>query len=76
LALTSTGFGDTNTLRARYADEIKDTVDCELIVADTIRISSDDAVINKARAAIANHGIAGVKLVATKIDVSLSRMQL
>ncbi|KAF2277958.1 uncharacterized protein EI97DRAFT_488099 [Westerdykella ornata] len=62
------GWGDTNTARARFADEVKDMVDVEIIVADTIRISSDDMVISSVRAAITNHGIDNVKLVATKID--------
>lgn len=46
-------------------------MDVEILVADTIRIASDDAVINNARAAITLRGAANVRLVATKIDVSL-----
>jgi hypothetical protein len=41
-------------------------------LADTIRITTDDLVINHVRAAALNHGMAMVKIVATKIDVSLS----
>lgn len=63
------GWGDTNVDRARHADEIKDMVDVEIIVADTIRISTDDIVISNVRAAVLNHGLSNVKLVATKIDV-------
>jgi hypothetical protein len=59
-------------LRARHADAIKDTVDIECILADTIRIATDDLVISKARAAVLTHGAARVKIVATKIDVSYS----
>ena len=43
----------------------------EIILADTIRIASDDKVINSARAAIADHGASNVKIVAIKIDVSV-----
>jgi hypothetical protein len=66
-----TGWGDTSVMRARHADEVKDTVLVEIIVADTIRISTDDMVINTVRGAALNHSPAQVKLVATKIDVSL-----
>jgi hypothetical protein len=56
--------------RVRHAEEIKDSVDVELILADIIRISSDDKVINTARAAVAHHGPANMKVITTKIDVS------
>ncbi|ORY15215.1 hypothetical protein BCR34DRAFT_478262 [Clohesyomyces aquaticus] len=62
------GYGDTNLFRTRHADEVKSTVDVEFILADTIRIASDDMVINSARQAILMHGSSCVKLVATKID--------
>lgn len=65
-----TDWGDINPSRVHHAKEIKDTVDVEIILADTIRIASDVKVINSARAAVAHHGVANVKLVATKIDVS------
>lgn len=68
----STGWGDVNLSRTRHTDEIKDSVDVELILADTIRIATDDTVISNARGAILNHGLASVKLVATKIDVSIT----
>jgi hypothetical protein len=57
--------------RVRHAEEIKDSVDVEVILADTIRIASDDMFINSARAAVAHHGASNVKLVTTKIDVCL-----
>jgi hypothetical protein len=63
------GWGDVNLSRVRHAEQIKDTVDVEIILADTVRIASDNLVINAARAAVAHHGAARVKLVATKIDV-------
>lgn len=66
------GWGDINVLRARHADEVKDIVDVEIILADTIRIATDDLVISNARAAALNHGAAMVKLVATKIDVRVN----
>ncbi|KAF2650093.1 hypothetical protein K491DRAFT_761961 [Lophiostoma macrostomum CBS 122681] len=62
------GWGDINAARTRYADQIKDTVDVEMILGDTIRIATDDMVINNARSAAINHGMGHVKLVATKID--------
>ncbi|KAJ4986398.1 hypothetical protein SVAN01_08090 [Stagonosporopsis vannaccii] len=62
------GWGDSNLSRVRHAEEIKDTVDVEFILADIIRFASEDKVINSARAAIAHHGAANVKLVTTKID--------
>jgi hypothetical protein len=58
-----------NLSRVRHAEQIKDTVDVEIILADTIRIGTDDMVLKSARAAVAHHGAANVKLVATKIDV-------
>ncbi|KAJ4346030.1 hypothetical protein N0V95_005763 [Ascochyta clinopodiicola] len=69
------GWGDINLSRARHAEDIKDTVDVEIILADTIRLCSDDKVINSVRAAVAHHGAANVKIVATKID-SISNNQL
>ncbi|KAJ8119004.1 hypothetical protein OPT61_g125 [Boeremia exigua] len=62
------GWGDSNLARIRHAEEIKDTVDVEFILADIIRFASDDKVINSARAAVAHHGAANVKMVTTKID--------
>ncbi|KZM22265.1 hypothetical protein ST47_g6610 [Ascochyta rabiei] len=69
------GWGDANLSRVRHAEDIKDTVDVEIILADTIRMCSDDKVINSVRAAVAHHGPANVKIVATKID-SISNNQL
>ncbi|KAE8863540.1 hypothetical protein PTNB73_06747 [Pyrenophora teres f. teres] len=69
------GWGDINLSRVRHAEQIKDTVDVEVILADTIRMVSDDKVINSTRAAIAHHGPSNVKVVTTKID-SLSKDQL
>lgn len=63
------GWGDINTMRARHADEVKDQVDVEIILAPTSRIATEDLVISNVRAAALNHGAARVKLVATKIDV-------
>jgi hypothetical protein len=60
-------------LRARHADAVKESVDVEIILADTIRIATDDLVISTARAGVLNHGAAKVKVVATKIDVSCPR---
>lgn len=56
-------------MRARHADEIKDTVDVEIVLGDTSRIGTDEMVISTARAGILNHGASKVKVVATKIDV-------
>jgi hypothetical protein len=64
------GWGDINLSRVRHAEDIKDSVDVEIILTDTIRIASDDAVINTARSAVALRGAPNVLLVATKIDVS------
>ncbi|KAI4647068.1 uncharacterized protein J4E78_009040 [Alternaria triticimaculans] len=69
------GSGDTNMSRARHADEVKDTVDVEIILGDTVRIGTDEMVISNARAGVLNHGASNVKVVATKID-SLSEDQL
>ncbi|CAN9168334.1 unnamed protein product [Alternaria alternata] len=69
------GWGDINLSRVRHAEQIEDTVDVEIILADTIRIASDDKVINSTRAAVAHHGPSKVKVVATKVD-SLSKNQL
>lgn len=57
--------------RARHADEVKDTVDVEIILGDTVRIGTDEMVISNARAGVLNHGASNVKVVATKIDVCI-----
>lgn len=57
-------------LRARHADEVKDTVDVEIVLGDTGRIGTNALVISTAHAGVLNHGAARVKVVATKIDVS------
>jgi hypothetical protein len=58
-------------LRARHADDVKDTVDVEIILGDTVRIGTDDIVMSTARSGILNHGASKVKVIATKIDVRL-----
>jgi hypothetical protein len=68
--LPLSGSGDTNSTRTRHADEIKDSVDVLIVLADTIRITTDDSFISKVRGGILTHGVDRVKLVATKIDVS------
>lgn len=69
------GWGDLNLSRTRHAEEIKDKADIIIIVADTIRISSDAKVINEVRAAVAHHGAENVKIITTKIDVSLLKIR-
>ncbi|PSN74615.1 hypothetical protein BS50DRAFT_643032 [Corynespora cassiicola Philippines] len=69
------GWGDINLSRVRHAEQIKDSVDVVIILADTIRIASDDAVINAARSALLHRGADNVRLVATKID-AISSNQL
>lgn len=56
--------------RVRHIDEVKDTVDVELVLGDTVRIGTDKSVINAARSGAHNHGYSNVKVVTTKIDVS------
>ncbi|KAI4912024.1 hypothetical protein J4E90_006844 [Alternaria incomplexa] len=69
------GSGDTNLSRTRHAEEIKATVDVEIVLADTIRITTDDTIIQTTRSGILHHGSSNVKVVATKID-SISDNQL
>ncbi|KAH7067835.1 hypothetical protein FB567DRAFT_585403 [Paraphoma chrysanthemicola] len=64
------GSGDINMLRAKHADEIKDSVDVEIVLGDTVRIGTDDMVISTVRSGILNHGASKVKVIATKIDCS------
>jgi hypothetical protein len=64
------GSGDVNMLRARHADDVKDGVDVEIVLGDTVRIGTDDVVMSTVRAGVINHGSSRVKVVATKIDVS------
>jgi hypothetical protein len=66
----SKGSGDVNMLRARHADDVKDGVDVEIVLGDTVRIGTDDVVMSTVRAGVLNHGSSKVKVVATKIDVS------
>jgi hypothetical protein len=65
------GWGDLNQARARHVEEINDEVDVVMILTDTIRITSEDKLVNQIRAAVAHHGASKVKIVATKIDVSI-----
>lgn len=64
-----TGLGDINMSRTRHAEEVRDAVDVEIILADTGRIVTDEMVISLGRAGILHHGTSKVKIVATKIDV-------
>jgi hypothetical protein len=57
-------------LRARHADDVKDTVDVEIVLGDTVRIGTDDMVMSTVSAGVLNHGSSKVKVIATKIDVS------
>lgn len=50
-------------------------MEVEIILSDTIRVSTDEKLINRARAAVAHHGAANVKVVTTKIDVSTIRLE-
>ncbi|KAH8724226.1 hypothetical protein GQ44DRAFT_760353 [Phaeosphaeriaceae sp. PMI808] len=63
------GSGDVNMSRTRHADAVKDSVDVEIILGDTVRIGTDDMIMSTARAGILNHGPSNVKVLATKIDV-------
>lgn len=60
--------------RVRHADEVKDSVDVEIVLGDTGRIVTDEVVINAARAGVLNHGASKVKVIATKIDVGFSQL--
>jgi hypothetical protein len=71
----SSGWGDLNLSRARHFEEINDNVDVVLIFTDTIRITSEDKLVNQIRAAVAHHGASKVKIVATKIDVSVKHLK-
>lgn len=62
-------------LRARHADEVKDGVDVEIILAPSDRIGTNDTLISSTRAGVLNHGPANVKVIATKTDVSFWRTQ-
>ncbi|KAF2112543.1 hypothetical protein BDV96DRAFT_664124 [Lophiotrema nucula] len=62
------GWGDRNIAKSRHADEIKDTVDMEMIFIDTSRITTENTAINKVREAIHNRGANGVIIIATKVD--------
>jgi hypothetical protein len=48
---------------------MNDNVDVVLVLTDTIRITSEDKLVNQIRAAVALHSASKVKIVATKIDV-------
>jgi hypothetical protein len=73
LANIGLGTGDTNTSRARHAEDIKDSADVLLILANTDRIATNNPVHKTMQNYILNRGSYNrVKLVATQIDVSLS----
>ncbi|KAI8942139.1 hypothetical protein NX059_000229 [Plenodomus lindquistii] len=63
------GSGDINMSRAKHADEVKDSVDVEIVLGDTDRIGTNEMVISTARAGVLNHGASKVKVVTTKIDI-------
>lgn len=56
-------------LRARHADEIKDSFDVKIVLAPSDRIGTNEMLISAVHAAVLNHGAANVKVVATKTDV-------
>ncbi|KAF2015535.1 hypothetical protein BU24DRAFT_480282 [Aaosphaeria arxii CBS 175.79] len=62
------GWGDRNALKERHADEVRSAVDLEIILVDTIRITTEDSAINKIRAALHGRGAEGVIIAATKVD--------
>ncbi|OAL48292.1 hypothetical protein IQ07DRAFT_681710 [Pyrenochaeta sp. DS3sAY3a] len=66
------GSGDINMLRARHIDEVKDTVDVEIILGDTARIVTDKRVINATRAGALNRGFSKVKVVLSDNQLSHS----
>lgn len=71
--LSRVGWGDRNTAKTRHADEVRDTVDLEIILVDKARIETEDVAINKMRVALQNRGVENVIIVATKTDVSVRR---
>lgn len=71
MLILPSGWGDLNLSRARHVEEINDDVDVVMILTDTIRITSEDQLVKQIRAAVAHHGASKVKIVATKIDVSI-----
>jgi hypothetical protein len=61
--------GDTNTSRVRHAEEIKDSADVLLILANTDRTATNDSVYKTVRNCVLSRGSYDeVKLVATQID--------
>ncbi|KAF2996034.1 hypothetical protein E8E13_002622 [Curvularia kusanoi] len=69
------GWGDLNLSRARHVEKINDNVDVVIVLTDTIRITSEDKLVNTIRQAVSRHGASKVKIVATKID-AISKNQL
>lgn len=65
------GWGGLNLSRARHVEAINDDVDVVMILTDTVGIASDDRLVAHIQAAVAHHGASKVKIVATKIDVSI-----
>lgn len=63
------GWGDTNIAKARHAEEVRDTVDFEMILVDTARIETDSTANNNIRQALRARGPERVVVVATKIDL-------
>lgn len=68
------GSGDSNVTRARHAEEVAKSVDVLLLLVDTIRVTTDDDLIKRARGAMDTHGVENVKIITTKIDVSMSTL--
>jgi hypothetical protein len=70
LSLNFSGWGDINLAKSRHADEIKDSADLEIILADTMRIATEATTIDSIRAALQNRGAHNVLITTTKTDVS------
>ena len=66
------GWGDRNLAKARHADEIRETLDVQILFVNTARIRDESSAINNIRIAIQLLGLERVVVVATKIDVSTS----
>jgi hypothetical protein len=57
--------------RTKHADAVKDEISALLLLADTNRIATNDDLVSTTRAALLNIKSSMVKVIATKIDVSI-----
>ena len=67
-----TGLGDLNQSRTAATNAIRRKAKCEIIIAKSERVTTEEVVEEQIRQSIRIHGAKNTILVLTKIDVRIS----